>query len=441
VNGQHPVNGRYAATGGEADGRPPLWKPARGLRVERHRATMAHLASIYPCHTDTSIGERGPYIGVNVTGGGSGWYFDPFELYATGVLTNPNCLVTGDIGSGKSALVKAFLGRELAVYRSRRMVTILDPKGEYAPFARAHGLPVIRLHPGGVDRLNPMDHRGDPGETVHRQGLAIALVAGVLGRALDATEDALLGWAVTALARTGRPFTLADVAATVADPAGELVALSRRTPLELAHAATPVVFALDKLLTRTLAGMFDGPTTVAVDWADGPGFVIDLSAVYGDDDALPLVMLAATSWLRGVLRPGTDRRVIQVIDEAWAAVRHGAHHFQGSLKLSRTYGVSTWLICHRPADLTAQSDDGTATAKISAGLLSDVQTRIILRQPPDQVDVAADLFALSERERAWIGHLLRGRALWRLQRHGAVVQTVLTAAEAQLSDTDEAMGT
>ncbi|MGE0796368.1 MAG: ATP-binding protein, partial [Acidimicrobiia bacterium] len=144
---------------------------------------MAHLASVYPFHTDASLGDRGPYIGVNVTGGASGWFYDPFELYGN-ALTNPNCIVTGDIGSGKSALVKTFLGRELAVYGRRRMVTILDPKGEYAPFAHAHGLPVIRLHPGGTDRLNPMDHRGEPTEIVRRQSLASALVAGVLGRTL-----------------------------------------------------------------------------------------------------------------------------------------------------------------------------------------------------------------------------------------------------------------
>ena len=150
-------------------------------------------------------------------------------------------------------------------------------------------------------------------------------------------------------------------------------------------------------------------------------------------------MLAATSWLGAVLQRDSDRRVLQVIDEAWAAVRHGARHFQGSLKLSRTYGVSTWLICHRPADLTAQSDDGTADAKIAAGLLSDIQTRIIFRQPVDQVPVARDLFALSERETAWVGQLVRGRALWRVERRGAVVHAVLTATERQLFDTDHAM--
>jgi hypothetical protein len=152
-------------------------------------------------------------------------------------------------------------------------------------------------------------------------------------------------------------------------------------------------------------------------------------------------MLAATSWLTSVLGDCGGRRVLQVIDEAWAAVRHGARHFQSTLKLSRTYGVSTWLVCHRPADLTAQADDGTSDAKISAGLLSDIQTRILLRQPPDQVDLAAAMFGLSDRERSWVGQLVRGRALWRLQRHGAVVQTVLTAAEAAITDTDEAMTT
>ena len=422
--------------------RPPLWAGAGGLRVDWHRSTMAHLRSVYPFHADSGFGDRGPYMGVSVTGGMGAFHYDPFELYGP-VLTNPNVIVVGEVGSGKSSTVKAFLTRSLAIYGQRRFVAILDPKGEYTPMADALGLPVVKLHPGGTARLNPMDPRpgDDPADAIGRQSLAAALVTAVLGRALDPTEDALLGWAIQTLASTGRPFTLADVVTAVQDPAPELIALAQATPLELARAAAPVVFALDKLIHRALRGMFDGTTTVGLDWADGRGIVVDLSAVYGDREALPLVMMAATHWLGAVLQRESDRRVIQVIDEAWAAVLHGARHFQSSLKLARTYGVSTWLLCHRPSDLTAQADDGTADAKIAAGLLSDIQTRVLLRQPSDQLTIAADLFGLTERETALVGQLVRGRALWRLQTRGAVVQQVLTPRERALFDTDAAMTT
>ncbi len=413
-----------------------------GLRVDWHRSTMANLRSLYPFHTDAGFGHRGPYMGVSVTGGMSAFHFDPFELYGT-VLTNPNVIVVGEVGSGKSSTVKAFLARSIAVYGHRRFLAVIDPKGEYRPLAHALGIPVVKLHPGGSARLNPMDPRpgADPADVLARQSLAAGLVTAVLGRTLDPTEDALLGWAIHSLGQTGRGFTLADAIEAIRSPADDLIELARSTPLELSQAAAPVVFALDKLIHRSLRGMFDGSTTVSVDWADGPGIVIDLSAVYSDRDALPLVMMAATHWLTAVLQRRSERRVIQVIDEAWAAVLHGARHFQSSLKLARTYGVSTWLICHRPSDLTAQADDGTADAKIAAGLLADIQTRILLRQPSDQLHMAADLFGLNERETSLLGQLVRGRALWRLQQRGAVVHNVMSTSERRLFDTDAAMAT
>jgi len=403
---------------------------------------MAHLRSLYPFHTDSGFGHRGPYMGVAVTGGMGAFHYDPFELYGT-VLTNPNVIVIGEVGSGKSSTVKAFLARSLAVYGLRRFVAVIDPKGEYRTLADTLSIPVIKLHPGGTARLNPMDPRpgDDPADVLGRQRLVAGLVTAVLARPLQPTEDALLGWAILSLGRSGRAFTLSDLIGAIQNPAGDVVELTRSNPLQLARAAVPVVFALDKLISRSLRGMFDGPTTATVDWADGPGVVLDLSAVYSDRDALPLVVMAATHWLTAVLQRDSDRRVIQVIDEAWAAVLHGARHFQASLKLARTYGVSTWLICHRPSDLTAQADDGTADAKIAAGLLSDIQTRILLRQPSDQLAMAADLFALNTREATLVGQLIRGRALWRLQDRGAVVHNVLSPAERRLFDTDAAMGT
>jgi type IV secretory pathway VirB4 component len=261
----------------------------------------------------------------------------------------------------------------------------------------------------------------------------------VLDRELSPLEDAVLGWAVERCCRSGTPFTLRNLCNEIVDPPEELVRLSRHTPLELARSTAPVTFALDKLCSRTLRGMFDTATTVNVDWDNGPGVVLDLSTVYGNAEALPLVMVAATHWLSAALRGSPERRSVQVIDEAWAAVRHGAAYFQSSLKLSRAYGVATVLVCHRPSDLTAQADDGTSTAKIAAGLLSDIQTRVLLRQPPEQVAAAVEMFDLSEREREWLGQLVQGRAIWKIGARSAVIQTVLTAAERSLFDTDQRM--
>ena len=84
-------------------------------------------------------------------------------------------------------------------------------------------------------------------------------------------------------------------------------------------------------------------------------------------------------------------------------------------------------------------DDGTADAKIAAGLLADIQTRVLLRQPADQLPMATELFGLTKRETALVGQLVRGRALWRLQTRGAVVQNVLSQREKRLFDTDASM--
>ena len=49
------------------------------------------------------------------------------------------------------------------------------------------------------------------------------------------------------------------------------------------------------------------------------------------------------------------------------------------------------------------------------------------------------LFDLTERERAWLGQLVPGRAIWRIGARSAVCQTVLTRNERILFDTDAGM--
>lgn len=421
-------------------------RPRPPLRVAFHRGTTAHVASVYPFSVQASFGHRGAYVGVDVLAGGTEFCFDPFEAYAAGLVTNPNAWILGEPGNGKSALVKCLLWRMAGIYGTGRRVAVVDPKGEYVPLAQRLGLTVVRPAPGGDVRVNPLDDTAsgsdEPDEraVLRRAAMVTALTAAVLERPLTQVEDAAVFASVEHLVCHRRDTaTLGDVAALLAAPPAEMTARLRRRDDELTAELSPVTYGLDKLLTRSLRGMFDGPSTVALD-PDGPGLVLDLSAVPLDSEALPLVMVAATGWL-SQLMTGPTRRRVQILDEAWALLgnRHTAGYLQTAFKLGRAHGIANLAVAHRASDLGAQADDGTATAKIACGLVADAATKIVLRQAPDQLDLAAATFGLSNPQRAVVSQLTRGRALWDIGGRTAVVQHLMTDTEAALCDTDAAM--
>ncbi len=417
----------------------------RVLRLPRHRATTAHLCSAYPFLAESGLGPRGVYLGTNVLTGGGGFAFDPFEAYTAGTLTNPNMLLAGEVGVGKSATAKVFIYRSVGVFG--RWVAIADPKGEYLPLAEALGLNVIKLHPGGTARINPLDPGpagldDGPDELARRQATMVgALLGSVLHRDLTPVEDAVLGWAVGHLARTARTeVTLADVVTVMASPTEEMAHLARTDSIDLARSVEAAIYGLGKLLDRSLRGMFDGPTTVHLDW-NGPGIVLDLSAVHNEPEALTLVMIATTAWLQAVLARTDGPPRLQVLDEAWSLLgsERTTRYLQACWKLSRAYGVANLAIVHRLSDLRAQADDGTATSKLSMGLLADTQTRVLFRQSSDQVQDATELLGLTEPEAQLLPRLTKGRALWKVGDRTAVVAHVIGAAERGFCDTDARM--
>ena len=265
-----------------------------GLRLARHRGTTAHVASIYPFHGGRALHDvRAPYFGVNVTDGHSAWSYDPFELYGRDlgggtVLTNSNMLVLGEPGNGKSSAVKTMLYRQAAFYGQRRFISISDPKGEYGPLARALGMPIIKPHPGGTDRLNLLEPgRGDPVRSLqNRQELMTGMLSTVMRRDLDAVEETILNTTIEVLDtrhRAGRATpTLVDLAVMLGDLPAEVRGMDELKLLaerDISTAVTSIRLALSKLLRTTLRGMFDGPSTVSIEQMSGQGVVVDLSSV------------------------------------------------------------------------------------------------------------------------------------------------------------------
>ena len=180
--------------------------------------------------------------------------FDPWVLYEHGVITGPSALVAGQVGKGKSALVKTYLARQ-ALFGRRAVV--IDPKGEYGPLAEWFGGAPIRLAPGGEVRLNPLDAAGGREERVALLG---ALVAGSLRRALEPEEHTALDLAYRAAALTGTP-TLPAVQHHLLHPAAEAAATIAVDAQDLATFGRGCALELRRLCEGDLHGMFDGPTS------------------------------------------------------------------------------------------------------------------------------------------------------------------------------------
>jgi hypothetical protein len=418
-----------------------------GPRVPAHQITTRNLGAAYPFIAEAGLGQRGVVIGDDLLGGS--FVFDPFELYAQGVVSNPNMVVFGQIGRGKSAFVKTFLWRQ-AVFGRRAWV--VDPKGEYGDLAAAWGVRPVALRPGGSIRLNPLDpgpeHEGSSsdgaGSTARRQmELLTSLASACLGRSLLPRERAALGVALSATsAETQVPTVPSVVDALLAPTVAS--ATSLRTDLhDLLEDGRDVALELRRLVHGDLCGMFDGPTTPGLDLS-APLVILDLSALY-TSTALGVLMACATAWLQGALARTTAVRggnqVFLVVDEAWAILSNlgVARWLQSSWKLSRAFGVSNVAVLHRVSDLRSVGASDSEQVALAQGLLSDSETRVIYAQSPGELAVAAELLSLSATERDLLPQLRRGVALWKVGQRSFLVQHRLSPQERRLVDTDGAM--
>jgi hypothetical protein len=421
---------------------------ARGPRVPAHVATTRHLCAAYPLVSEAGLGHRGVLIGRDVLGGS--FVYDPYALYQKGVITNPNMVVFGQIGRGKSSLVKTYLWRQ-AVFG--RHAWVVDPKGEYGPLARAWGVAPVALRPGGVVRLNPLDtveEVAGPGpgasDGVQRRRMALtsSLAVACLGRDLVPRERAAIDAALNEAADQARVAsmpapTLPQVVEALLAPGIDASQALRTTRAELLEDGRDVALELRRLVHGDLCGMFDGSTTERLR-LDGPLVVLDLSAVY-HSPALGVLMACAAAWLQSAVRLQHRHRIIVVVDEAWAILSNlgVARWLQTSWKMSRANGVANMAVLHRLSDLQSVGTEGSEQVTLAEGLLADSETRVVYAQSPAEVARTGELLGLTDTEADLVTQLRRGMALWKVGRRSFLVEHRLASGEHWLTDTDQAM--
>jgi type IV secretory pathway VirB4 component len=417
-----------------------VWKRCpmtlRSSQRPGHRATTRHAQALYPFVAAGGLGGQGAFVGRDANGGA--FCFDPWRLYGDGALDDPNAIVLGKLGQGKSALVKTLLWRMLLF---GRRAFVLDVKREYGPLCEAVGVRPVSLVPGGGVRLNPLASR--PEEHAQLELLRAVSVTAV-GGPLTQVEAGALREAlrvVRAPAR-GEP-TLPEIAAVLFSPPTEMADALQTRPERLAADVRRIALALQDLCEGPLRGMFDGPTTPGLD-LDARLLVLDLHAVR-DSPAVGILMACASAWISALLartaqRPGRER-LINVADESWKIVQHAGlgEWFQSNFKLARQFGVMNLVVLHKLADLHGAGDAGSRAARIAEGLVADASTRIIYHQDESQVPLTRNLLGLSTAEAELISLLGPGQALWRVGGRSFVVQHHRSRIEMRLTNTDTGM--
>ena len=197
----------YLPSAGET-GPATLRTPGR-FRLPRHQDTSAVLAGQYPFLAEAGLGASGVFIGQDLYSGSS-FVYDPWVLYKRGIITAPNLILAGIVGSGKSSLAKSLYTRSLPF--GYRVYVPGDPKGEHTGVAERVGGKAIILGHGMGTRLNPLDEGYRPSGlsdqewattlAARRRDLLGALAETVLDRRLAPLEHTAIDTALAGAVRS-----------------------------------------------------------------------------------------------------------------------------------------------------------------------------------------------------------------------------------------------
>ncbi|OZE26810.1 ATP/GTP-binding protein [Rhodococcus sp. 05-2254-6] len=380
---------------------------------------------------------------------------DPFELYGTDI-SNINVCVVGDIGKGKSSMIKtAFLWRQIIF---GRQVVVIDKKrqgreGEYSIFARTLDVESVRFKTGGGGaRLNLLDpaittggeHAGglDGVTPAGQEALVLAVLADTMERPLTTPEKSAVGRALELVNAdadaTGRAPVLKDLARRLVEPSTDDGTYfgDRWSERSLEWGYEPGL-ALLRLVDRDLKGLVDAETSPEVRAAlEHPFAHFDVSALPTEGPALRVVMTVINTWLANLLaaRSSVSKQTILIVEEGWHVAEGSTGAvFRSNMKLSRGLGLSTVSAFHHPSDM---SHDSPARALMQeAGIVF-----LFAQERFDDARETAEMYHLPPGSIDIIMGLGQGECLVKIGSSDPILmEHVRSPQEIALTDTDAAV--
>jgi hypothetical protein len=431
------------------------------------RMTSEQVGGVWPLIAADGLPPTGALMGLDFLSGGA-FYFDPIGWTLSGVagVTNPNVMIFGAPGQGKSGTVKVFVLR-MMTYGYRTLI-LGDVKDEYEVLCRSLGVEPHAVGHGLPARINPLDFGPLGNDWTHlpaaeaqrRAAIVFSrwllLIAGLVGSqhvAFTPTAETAVHHAIRELTgyTTGADrlaeITIPQLWHALNEPSATLIRDCRYSDRQHFLDQTRAVRdAIGALVAGHLAGLFDARTTVRVDWR-APIQSLSLSRLDPlGDQAVGVALLCLNSWGRAmtqVAEPG-DLRII-VRDEAWKQMRLGVEavkSLDADLRLSRRDGCVQIVAAHKPSDMLTVGNAGSQAVEIAKGLMHLCGTKILLGQDEKIGDDLSGLLGLPPMAQAIVtgwASAGKGRALWVVGGREFKVQTIRSASEVALTDTNHAI--
>jgi type IV secretory pathway VirB4 component len=391
------------------------------LLVYRNLDTSS-LATTFPFTSSTLAMERGVHYGI-AKHNRSPVIFDPFDES----LENANAVVFAKSGAGKSYFTKLMALRNLLVGVD---FLVIDPEDEYRSVCAAVGGQYVRLASSSGQHLNPFDlPPADAQDDDGRDPLAeqVAALLGLLdvmlaepGQSLGAHERAVID---RALYETYAPAGITPDPSTHARPAPLLRDLHMALATAPGEVAASLATRLRRYVDGSLAGLFAGPTNVAL---DRRFVVFNIQAL--EPELRPLGIHMITSFVWNQVRRSRRPRLL-IIDEAWSLMQYpeGGAFLASMARRARKYYLGLVTITQDVADFLGAEHGRT--------VLANAAIKLLMRQDSSTIEPVVAAFHLSPEERHFLLSAAKGEGLFFARGSHVALTIEASPAEHRLATT------
>lgn len=315
---------------------------------------------------------------------------DPFAL------SNPNMLVLGTSGGGKSYCIKLLLMRE---FMEGVDVNVIDPQAEYTDLVQQFDGKVVRIAPDSDTVINPLDLMG---QSYDEKKLSLLSFFRVLMGELDETQRAILDDCIDSTYEdagiTRDPRTWAKTPPMLEDLYDHVLPLTRSDKDIIYKPAMSIVTRLKPFVTGGLR-FLNQPTRIDLDNRFISFDIRDIPEI-----GKGTIMFLLLEYIYNRMKKSRKRRIC-VVDEAWTVLSAGeeGEYIFRLIKTCRKFNLSLILL--------TQDVEDVITSKAGRAVMANTATKLLLKQDSTVVSNIIERFHLNEAEAEFLRRSSVGSAL------------------------------